>query len=72
MSEPCRERWRLFGRVEKTQREALEIGQIDEAYQPFQDAMTAYRNHFKTCPACRVWADEWETHEQTSTPAALG
>ncbi len=60
MSESCAERWRLWAEVEKKQHVARLSGYVcEEDYKPFELAMKDYQQHFKTCSACRTWADEF-------------
>jgi len=60
MSIGCRERWRLWGEVEKQDREAIAAGYPNaDFYKPFLMAFTAYQAHFNNCPECKTWANEF-------------
>lgn len=57
----CLESWRLWREVELQQLVAIDAGySIPEYYKPYDLAFKNYQAHFKTCPQCRAWVDNWE------------
>lgn len=62
MTDRCAESWRLWQEVEKQDQAATAAGYPNsDFYKPFELAFREYQSHFKNCPQCRSWVDEWES-----------
>lgn len=67
----CKESWRLSGQLSEQCQKARTRGVNEDDYPPFNKVLNQLRDHFKTCPACRAWVDDWEKHGNQTTHPAL-